>query len=87
MLIVRHHEVRDILAGRAGEVIDIVRAAYRLHDEGRTVVPHSTFLRPPSVPGKPDPGNRIIGLPAYHRKSITGTKARKLRKNTICPVG
>jgi 2,3-diaminopropionate biosynthesis protein SbnB len=65
MLIVRHHEVRDILAGREGDVIETVRAAYRLHDEGRTAIPHSTFLRLPSATGEPDPHNRIIGLPAY----------------------
>jgi 2,3-diaminopropionate biosynthesis protein SbnB len=65
MLIVRHHEVRDIIAGREAEIIEVVRAGYRLHDEGRTVVPHSTFLRLPAAADEPDPRNRIIGLPAY----------------------
>jgi len=65
MLIVRHREVQNILAGREGEVVDIVRVAYRLHDDGRTVLPHSTFLRLPSADGGSENRNRIIGLPAY----------------------
>ena len=65
MLIVRHHEVRDILAGREREVVDVVGAAYRRHDEGRSTLPQSTFLRLPAGPGDPDPRDRIICLPAY----------------------
>jgi ornithine cyclodeaminase len=60
VLIIRHGEVAEILAGRELEVIDVVRSAYRRHAEGRTVVPHSVFLRFPD-----QPRNRIIGLPAY----------------------
>ena len=65
MLIVRHHEVRDLLEGRELQVVDAVRTAYRLHDEGRTVVPHSIFLRLPATADEPDTRNRIIGLPAH----------------------
>ena len=64
MLIIRHAEVRDVLAGREQEVVDAVRTAYLLHHEGASVLPHSTFLRLPSADGSPTP-NRIIGLPAY----------------------
>ncbi|NJP96369.1 2,3-diaminopropionate biosynthesis protein SbnB [Nonomuraea sp. FMUSA5-5] len=60
MLIIRHDEVREILTGAEGAVLDLVRRTYRRHDEGATTVPHSTFLR---FPG--DRANRIIGLPAY----------------------
>ncbi|MEU1882730.1 2,3-diaminopropionate biosynthesis protein SbnB [Streptosporangium sp. NPDC020072] len=60
MLIIRHDEVCDILRGAETALLEIVRDTYRRHDEGATVVPHSTFLR---FPG--DRTNRIIGLPAY----------------------
>ncbi|WP_422770146.1 2,3-diaminopropionate biosynthesis protein SbnB [Plantactinospora sp. WMMC1484] len=60
MLILGHDDVRQILAGRELALIDLVGEAYKLHDEGATSVPHSTFLRFPE-----QPRNRIIGLPAY----------------------
>ena len=60
MLIIGHSAVRDILAGREMELIDEVRAAYLAHHEGRTVVPHSLFLRFPDRPR-----DRVIALPAY----------------------
>ncbi|MFF4623382.1 2,3-diaminopropionate biosynthesis protein SbnB [Nonomuraea jabiensis] len=60
MLVIRHDEVRDILHGAEDAVQDLVRATYRQHDAGETVVPHSTFLR---FPG--ESVNRIIGLPAF----------------------
>lgn len=37
---------------------EIIHQTYLLHEEGKTVLPHSIFLRP-------DSRNRIIGLPAY----------------------
>ncbi|MFF1416196.1 2,3-diaminopropionate biosynthesis protein SbnB [Streptomyces sp. NPDC058280] len=60
MLIIRHREVAGVLAGREKEVIDLVADAYQRHDEGRTSLPHSVFLR---FPGRPR--DRIIGLPGY----------------------
>jgi ornithine cyclodeaminase len=60
MRVIRQGDVEEILAGREKEVIEVVRDAYRLFDEGRCAVPHSTFLR---FPG--DSRNRIIGLPAF----------------------
>ncbi|MEU1350930.1 2,3-diaminopropionate biosynthesis protein SbnB [Streptomyces sp. NPDC005795] len=62
MLIVRRADVSKTLAGRELEIIDLVAEAYRLHDEGSTAVPHSTFLRFPEEQHQRD---RIIGLPAY----------------------
>ncbi|MEH1098254.1 2,3-diaminopropionate biosynthesis protein SbnB [Micromonospora sp. CPCC 205561] len=60
MLILSAGEVRQILAEREEAVLAAVRRAYVLHARGRTVLPHSVFLRFPE-----DARNRIIGLPAY----------------------
>jgi ornithine cyclodeaminase len=60
MLIVRRAEVAGILRGSEHEIIDLVASAYRLHDAGESVLPHSGFLR---LPG--EARNRIISLPAY----------------------
>ncbi|MFJ5309792.1 2,3-diaminopropionate biosynthesis protein SbnB [Streptomyces sp. NPDC088350] len=62
MLILRHREVRDILASRRDLVVEEVGDTYRRHAEGLTTVPHSIFLRFPDMPK-----DRIIGLPAYVR--------------------
>ncbi|CAL9327149.1 2,3-diaminopropionate biosynthesis protein SbnB [Streptomyces sp. SudanB182_2057] len=60
MLILRHSDVAQILEGRELDNIKAVADAYRIHAQGDTAVPHSTFLR---FPGQPR--DRIIGLPAY----------------------
>ncbi|MCJ1678505.1 2,3-diaminopropionate biosynthesis protein SbnB [Streptomyces sp. APSN-46.1] len=60
MLVIRHHDVEEILEGREPENIRAVADAYRLHETGGTVVPHSVFLRLPD-----QPRDRIIGLPAF----------------------
>lgn len=60
MLVLGHADVRTSLDGREGEIVDVVRRAYALHERGRTAVPHSVFLR---FPG--NERDRIIGLPAY----------------------
>ena len=43
-----------------GEIARHTRRAYQLHGESHTANPNSSFLRFPQ-----DPGNRIIGLPAF----------------------
>lgn len=60
MIILGHKDVQQVLSGQEVETLEVVRSAYRLHDEGRSAVPHSVFLR---FPG--DHRNRIIGLPAF----------------------
>jgi 2,3-diaminopropionate biosynthesis protein SbnB len=60
MIILGHSDVHEILSGSEQQTLEVVRSAYRLHDEGRSAVPHSVFLR---FPG--DNRNRIIGLPAF----------------------
>src|SRR5205085_134889 len=60
ILIVKGHEVAALLAGRELELMQTVRRAYETHSEGRSTLPHSSFLRFPH-----DDRNRIIALPAY----------------------
>ncbi len=60
LLVVAGDEVLELLAGREEEILAAVRAAYELHAEERTVLPHSSFLR---FPGRER--ERIISLPAY----------------------
>ncbi|MFJ9343311.1 2,3-diaminopropionate biosynthesis protein SbnB [Streptomyces sp. NPDC101733] len=73
MLILRRTDVQETLAGRETEIIELVADAYRLHDEGATALPHSTFLR---FPEEEHARDRIIGLPAYRGGSapVAGMK-------------
>ncbi|GAA2774592.1 2,3-diaminopropionate biosynthesis protein SbnB [Saccharopolyspora taberi] len=52
-------QVQNALLGREKQVVDLVEATYRLHDEGDSVNPPSYFLRFPDRPS-----DRIIALPA-----------------------
>src|SRR6266516_4930127 len=58
--IINGKTVFDIVRAHRDECIGIVRDAYLAHDQGKSVIPDSYFLR---FPGKPD--CRIIALPAY----------------------
>jgi 2,3-diaminopropionate biosynthesis protein SbnB len=60
MLILSNADVRNVLDGQEGLVLDAVRDAYVRHARGETALPESVFLRFPD-----DARNRIIGLPAY----------------------
>jgi ornithine cyclodeaminase len=60
MMVIRHAEVAQVLSGHHARIGAIVRQAYQTHDEGRTALPHSVFLRFPG--GSAD---RIIALPAF----------------------
>ncbi len=52
-------QVQRALSGREQQIVELVEAAYRLHDAGDTVNPPSYFLRFPDRPTA-----RIIALPA-----------------------
>ncbi|MFK0263396.1 2,3-diaminopropionate biosynthesis protein SbnB [Streptomyces angustmyceticus] len=58
--IVAGETVRQVLDGKRGEVLGIVRSAYLAHESGDSINPDSYFLR---FPDKPD--SRIIALPAF----------------------
>ncbi|MEU5825917.1 2,3-diaminopropionate biosynthesis protein SbnB [Streptomyces sp. NPDC047803] len=52
-------QVRQALEGHEKEIVEVVEAAYRLHADGRTVNPPSSFLRFPDRTA-----SRMIALPA-----------------------
>src|SRR5215216_6286513 len=60
VIVLNASDVRELLAGRELELIEIVRKTYEAHATGETSLPHSTFLHFPD-----DERNRIIALPAY----------------------
>jgi 2,3-diaminopropionate biosynthesis protein SbnB len=60
ILILKGHEVDQLLTGRELELIQTVRKAYEIHHAGQSSLPHSTFLRLNN-----NERNRIIALPAY----------------------
>ncbi|MEU6815474.1 2,3-diaminopropionate biosynthesis protein SbnB [Streptomyces sp. NPDC046860] len=60
MLVIRHDDVAKLLEGRESELVDLVEETYISHEQGRSALPHSTFLR---FPG--NQRDRIIGLPAH----------------------
>ena len=55
LLMINSSEAKELLNFDDGK--KIIRQIYLLHEEGKTILPHSIFL-------KPDSRNRIIGLPA-----------------------
>lgn len=71
LLVIDAENVDRVLAGRASDVIDVVRDAYLTHDANESTNPDSCFLRFPDKPRA-----RIIALPAYlgGRTDVAGIK-------------
>lgn len=61
--IISGSDVRKLLYGKETAIIKLICSAYIAHQKGRSVLPHSVFLRLPL-----EPHNRIIGLPSYIEK-------------------
>jgi ornithine cyclodeaminase len=60
VLLLKGQDIATLLSGRELEIVEAARMAYRVHAEGKSSLPQSTFLQFPDA-GK----NRIIALPAY----------------------
>jgi ornithine cyclodeaminase len=60
VLVLTGEEILSILGGQENELMKVVAASYKTHGEGKTSLPHSTFLFFPE-----DRRARIIALPAY----------------------
>ncbi len=60
LLILGAAQVNAALEGKEKEIIEAVKNTYVFHNDGKTSLPHSIFLRFPN-----DDKDRIIGLPAY----------------------
>src|SRR5215216_4422521 len=60
ILILKGHEVAQLLTGQEDELLGVVRLAYEAHAQGNSSLPHSCFLSFPA-----NQRNRIIALPAY----------------------
>lgn len=60
VLLLKGQDIATLLSGRELDIVEAARMAYRVHAEGKSSLPQSTFLQFPDA-GK----NRIIALPAY----------------------
>jgi N-[(2S)-2-amino-2-carboxyethyl]-L-glutamate dehydrogenase len=60
VLLLTGQDIATLLDGRELEIVEAAKMAYRAHAEGKSSLPHSTFLRFPD-----NDKNRIMALPAY----------------------
>lgn len=63
--IISGEEVGKILFGKEKKIIQLIRAVYIDHQNKKSIIPHSVFLRFPS-----ETKNRIIGLPSCIGKTV-----------------
>lgn len=60
IIIINENEISKLTDSKEAEIIEIISEVYRLHNNGKSSLPHSIFLR-----FNDRPLDRIIGLPAY----------------------
>ncbi|NEO41975.1 MAG: 2,3-diaminopropionate biosynthesis protein SbnB [Moorea sp. SIOASIH] len=60
IIILKQQEIESLLNKQENKIMDVVQQAYELHSQGKSVLPHSSFLTFPD-----NLSNRIIALPAY----------------------
>ena len=60
MLLLKGDDILALLRNRELEIVQTVKSSYKLHHQGKSSLPHSSFLRFPN-----HDKNRIIALPAY----------------------
>ena len=60
LLLLSANQVKSIVSGQEKELVSLVREAYLLHSQNKSVLPNSVFLTFPDLERE-----RIIGLPAY----------------------
>ncbi|MEH2200505.1 2,3-diaminopropionate biosynthesis protein SbnB [Nostoc sp.] len=60
ILVLNGDQVLTLFQNRDFEIMQIIKSAYKIYEEGNSFLPHSSFLRFPD-----NINNRIIALPAY----------------------
>ncbi|OYD87119.1 2,3-diaminopropionate biosynthesis protein SbnB [Nostoc sp. 'Peltigera membranacea cyanobiont' 213] len=60
ILVLNGDQILTLLQNRELEIMQVIKSAYKIYEEGNSFLPHSSFLRFPD-----NINNRIIALPAY----------------------
>lgn len=59
-LLLKGHEIDSLLKGKEVEIMETIKSAYIVHSDGKSCLPHSSFVRFPEKEKE-----RIIALPGY----------------------